>query len=180
MTTQTLPGYLAGTWTIDPVHSDVSFIVRHLGVSKVRGQFDTFEGQLVTGASPLESSVTATIQTASINTRNDQRDGHVRSEDFLDVATYPTMTFTSTGVRAHGEGLLVDGDLTLRGVTKSVTLEVEVNGFGDGGYEGTKVAGFSASTDINRKDFGITGGAAGAMVGEKITILLEIEAGKQA
>ncbi|WP_309110649.1 YceI family protein [Saccharothrix sp.] len=181
MTTQTvqIPGYIAGTWAIDPVHSDVSFVVRHLGISKVRGHFDTFEGQIVTAENPLESSVTAKIETASINTKNEARDAHVRNEDFLDVEKYPELTFTSTGVRANGEGFVVDGELTLRGVTKAVELELELNGFGDG-FEGAKVAGFSASTEISRKDFGVTGGAAGAAVGDKITILLEIEAVLQA
>ncbi|CAL9522899.1 Protein YceI [Actinosynnema sp. ALI-1.44] len=181
MTTQTvqIPGYIAGTWAIDPVHSDVSFVVRHLGISKVRGHFDTFEGQIVTAENPLESSVTAKIETASINTKNEARDAHVRNEDFLDVEKYPELTFTSTGVRANGEGFIVDGELTLRGVTKTVELELELNGFGDG-FEGAKVAGFSASTEISRKDFGVTGGAAGAAVGDKITILLEIEAVLQA
>ncbi|GAA1336972.1 YceI family protein [Saccharothrix algeriensis] len=180
MTTQhvQIPGYLAGTWAIDPVHSDVSFVVRHLGVSKVRGHFDTFEGTIVTAENPLESTVTAKIATASINTKNAQRDAHVKNEDFLDVDKHPELTFTSTGVRAHGEGFLVDGELTLRGVTKPVTLELELNGFGDG-MGGGKVAGFSASTEISRKDFGVTGGPAGAAVGDKITILLEIEASQQ-
>ncbi|GAA0211701.1 YceI family protein [Saccharothrix mutabilis subsp. mutabilis] len=181
MTTQTvqIPGYIAGTWAIDPVHSDVSFVVRHLGISKVRGHFDTFEGQIVTAENPLESTVTAKIETASINTKNEARDAHVRNEDFLDVEKHPELTFTSTGVRANGEGFIVDGELTLRGVTKTVELELELNGFGDG-FEGAKVAGFSASTEISRKDFGVTGGAAGAAVGDKITILLEIEAVLQA
>ncbi|MBW4717727.1 YceI family protein [Saccharothrix obliqua] len=170
-----IPGYIAGTWAIDPVHSDVSFVVRHLGVSKVRGHFDAFEGTIVTAENPLESTVNAKIETASINTKNGQRDAHVKNEDFLDVEKHPELTFSSTGVRAHGEGFLVDGDLTLRGVTKSVTLELEINGFGEG-MGGSTVAGFSASTDISRKDFGVTGGAAGAAVGDKITILLEIEA----
>ncbi|XVV06979.1 YceI family protein [Actinosynnema sp. CA-248983] len=181
MTTQTeqIPGYIAGTWAIDPVHSDVSFVVRHLGISKVRGHFDTFEGQIVTADNPLESSVTAKIETASVNTKNEARDAHVRNEDFLDVEKYPELTFTSTGVRANGEGFILDGELTLRGVTKTVELGLELNGFGDG-FEGAKVAGFSASTEISRKDFGVTGGAAGAAVGDKITILLEIEAVLQA
>ncbi|MGM1059611.1 YceI family protein [Saccharothrix sp. Mg75] len=180
MTSQTaIPGYLVGTWAIDPVHSDISFVVRHLGVSKVRGHFGTFEGTIVTAENPLESTVTAKIDAASIDTRNEQRDAHVRGEDFLDVEKFPELTFTSSGVRAHGEGFLVDGELSFHGVTKAVTLELELNGFGDGMSEGAKVAGFSASTEISRKDFGITGGPAGAVVGDKITILLEIEAAKQ-
>ncbi|MFI9814598.1 YceI family protein [Saccharothrix variisporea] len=181
MTTQTvqIPGYIAGTWAIDPVHSDVSFVVRHLGISKVRGHFETFEGQIVTAENPLESTVTAKIDAASINTKNEARDAHVKNEDFLDVEKFPELTFTSTGVRANGEGFIVDGELSLHGVTKAVELELELNGFGDG-FEGAKVAGFSASTEISRKEFGITGGAAGAAVGDKITILLEVEAVLQA
>ncbi|MEU4805256.1 YceI family protein [Actinosynnema sp. NPDC023587] len=177
MTSQTaqIPGYLVGTWAIDPVHSDVSFVVRHLGVSKVRGHFDTFEGTIVTAANPLDSTVNATISTASVNTKNEQRDAHVKGEDFLDAEKFPELTFASSAVRANGEGFLVEGELSLRGVTRAVTLELELNGFGEG-FEGAKVAGFSASTDISRKAFGVTGGPAGAAVGDKITILLEIEA----
>lgn len=174
-----IPGYLTGTWAIDPVHSDVSFVVRHLGVSKVRGHFGTFEGTIVTAENPLESTVEAKIDATSIDTRNGQRDAHVKGEDFLDVEKHPELTFTSTGVRARGEGFVVDGELTLRGVTKTVELGLEINGFGDGMGD-AKVAGFSASTEINRREFGVTGGAAGAVVGDKITILLEIEAVRQA
>ncbi|WP_419995195.1 YceI family protein [Streptomyces boninensis] len=175
-TATTIPGYLTGTWTIDPVHSDASFTVRHLGISKVRGRFDNVEGTIVTAENPLESTVTATIPAASVNTNNEQRDGHVRAEDFLDVENHPTLSFRSTGVRAEDEEtFLVDGELTLRGVTRPVTLKVELGGFGDG-LQGGKVIGLSGSTEINRKDFGITGGPAGAAVSEKITISLDIEA----
>jgi polyisoprenoid-binding protein YceI len=173
-----IPGYVTGTWTIDPIHSDVSFIVRHLGVSKVRGQFNTFTGEIVTHEDPLNSSVTATIDAASFHTRQEQRDNHVRSEDFLHVEEYPELSFVSTGVRHNGEEFLLDGDLTIRGVTKAVTLNMEINGFADA--NGGTVLGISASTDISRKDFGVTGGAAGAMVSDKIQILLEVEATKQA
>ncbi|MEV4312133.1 YceI family protein [Actinocrispum sp. NPDC049592] len=172
-----IPGYATGTWTIDPIHSDVSFIVRHLGVSKVRGQFNTFTGEIVTHEDVLSSSVTATIDAASFHTRQEQRDSHVRGEDFLHVEEYPELTFTSTGVRHDGEQFLLDGNLTIRGVTKPVTLNLEINGFGD--INGDKVLGISASTEISRKDFGVSGGAAGAMVSDKIQILLEIEAKRQ-
>lgn len=178
MTTQTdvIPGYVAGTWTIDSVHSDISFYVRHLGVSKVRGHFGEFEGTIVTAENPLESSVTAVIRTASVDTGNESRDAHVRNEDFLDVETYPEMTFTSTAIRAESPAVFqVDGELTLHGVTKPVTLELELNGFGTG-FDGNPLAGFSAATEISRGDFGVTGGAAGAAVGDKIRIALEIEA----
>src|SRR5258708_7115314 len=125
----TVPGYVAGTWTIDPVHSEVGFSVRHMMVSKVRGRFTRFSGQLVTGADPATSSVTAEIDMASIDTGNEQRDGHIRSADFFEVESYPTMTYRSTGVRVEGGKFVLDGDLTLKGVTKSVPLSLELNGF---------------------------------------------------
>jgi polyisoprenoid-binding protein YceI len=178
MTSQTevIDGYVAGTWIIDAVHSDVSFYVRHLGVSKVRGSFETFEGTIVTGENPLDSKVEAVIKTGSVNTKNEMRDNHVRGDDFLDVEQFPEMTFTSTAIRPKTSELFeVDGELSLKGVTKPVTLQLELNGFGTH-YEGHAIAGFSAATEINRSEFGVTGGAAGAAVGEKIRIALEIEA----
>lgn len=171
-----------GTWAIDPVHSTIGFSVRHLMVSKVRGTFDTFSGAIVV-AEDGTPSVTAEIAVDSINTRNEQRDAHVRSADFFNVEQYPTATFTSTGVRSDGDSYLVDGDFTLKGVTKPVTLELEFNGVNPGMGHG-EVAGFEASVVLNRKDFGIdidmpleTGGT---VVGDKITVTLEIEALKQA
>ncbi|MFI1097416.1 YceI family protein [Streptomyces sp. NPDC020917] len=178
MTSQTevIDGYVAGTWTIDTVHSDVSFYVRHLGVSKVRGSFEAFEGTIVTGENPLDSKVEAVIRTTSVNTNNEMRDNHVRSADFLDAEQFPDLTFTSTAIRPKTAELFeVDGELSLKGVTKPVTLQLELNGFGTH-YEGHAVAGFSAATEISRSEFGVTGGAAGAAVGEKIRIALEIEA----
>jgi polyisoprenoid-binding protein YceI len=179
MTTATkIPGYIAGTWDIDPVHSDVSFSVRHMMVSKVRGRFATFSGEIVTGEDVTGSSVTATIDATSIDTNNDQRNGHIRSADFFDVENHPTWNFTSTGVRTDGEDLVIDGNLTIKGVTKPVQLAVEVNGFGPDAYGGTR-AGFTASTSINRSDFGVDiampmdGG--GVVVGEKVQITLEIQ-----
>ncbi|GAB3879349.1 YceI family protein [Kibdelosporangium lantanae] len=174
--TVTIPGYVTGTWTIDPVHSDVSFIVRHLGVSKVRGQFNVFSGEIVTAENPLDSKVTVTIDADSFHTRNESRDNHVRGEEFLHVEEHPQLTFTSTGVRQDGEEFLLDGDLTIRGVTKPVTLNLEVNGFGQSPMNGAPVLGISASTEISRRDFEVHGGAAGAMVSDKIQILLEVEA----
>jgi polyisoprenoid-binding protein YceI len=170
-----IPGYITGTWTIDPIHSDVSFIVRHLGVSKVRGQFNNFSGEIVTAENPLDSTVTATIDADSFHTRQEQRDAHVKGEEFLHVEQHPELTFTSTGIRQEGEAFLLDGNLTVRGVTKPATLNLEINGFGEGPYG--PVLGISASTDISRKDFGVHGGPAGAMVSDKIQIILEIEAG---
>src|SRR5258708_33979666 len=105
-----LSGYVAGTWTIDPVHTDVSFSVRHMMVSKVRGRFSTFEGEIVTGENPLDSTVNATVDLRSIDTNNEQRADHIRSTDFFDVETTPAMTFGSTTARADGDGLPVEGD----------------------------------------------------------------------
>src|SRR6201981_3858919 len=115
-----IPGYVAGTWSIDPVHSEVGFAARHMMVSKVRGRFRTFSGQIVTAADPRESSVTAEIDLSSIDTGNEQRDAHIRSADFFEVETYPTMTYRSTGVRPHRDGFIVDGGVTLKGVRQEV------------------------------------------------------------
>ena len=175
-----IPGYIAGTWAIDPVHSEVSFVVRHMMVSKVRGRFDTFEGTIVTAEDPLASSVTATVDVSSINTGQEQRDAHIRSADFFEAEKHPTMTFTSTGVRADGGDFLLDGDLTIRGVTKPVTFKLEASGFGPDAYGGTRV-GFSATTEINRHDFGVSfngpipGVPGGVILSDKATIHLEIE-----
>jgi len=174
-----IPGYVAGAWDIDPAHSDVSFTARHMMVSKVRGQFRTFSGEIVTGARFEDSAVTATIQLDSLDTNNDGRDGDIRGERFLDVASYPTMTYQSTGVRRDSDSYVIDGDLTLHGVTKSVPLALELNGFGPDPYGGFR-AGYTAIATINRNDFGIDtklpmdGG--GVVVGEKIQVTLEIEA----
>src|ERR1700694_1439837 len=122
-----IPGFVVGTWDIDSVHSEVSFVVRHMVVSKVRGRFDKFEGVIVTAEDPLESSAEATISAGSVNTHQEQRDPHVRLGDFLDVDNHPDITFRLLAVRPGGEHFLVDGDLTIRGVTKPITLKLEVN-----------------------------------------------------
>ena len=178
-TSTSLPGYATGTWTIDPVHTDVSFTVRHMMVSKVRGKFHGVAGTIVLADDPLASTVDADIDLTTIDTGNAQRDDHIRSADFFEVEQHRAMQFRSTGVRAEGGDFVVTGDLTLRGVTKPVELALEVNGFTKDPYGGTR-AGFTASTQINRKDFGITidlpmdGG--GAVIGDKVQVLLEIEA----
>src|SRR5258708_38637745 len=126
----TMPGCLAGTWTIDPLHSEVGSPVRHMMVSKVRGKFSKFSGELVTAENPLTSSVTAEIDLSSIDTGAEQRDGHLRSPDFFDTENHPVMTYRSTGIRAKRDGYVVDGELTLKGGTKNVPLEPELNGLG--------------------------------------------------
>ena len=168
----------AGTWDIDPVHSDVSFAVRHMMVSKVRGRFGSFSGTIVTGEDLLGSTVTASIDVDSLDTGNEQRDGHVKSPDFLDAAQFPTLTFRSTGLRANGSDYTLDGELTLHGVTRPVSLDLEVTGSGPDAWGGTRV-GFAAAGTINRSDFGIDiavpldGG--GVVVADKIQIQLDVQ-----
>jgi polyisoprenoid-binding protein YceI len=177
----TVPGYVVGTWDVDTIHSEVSFVIRHMVVSKVRGRFDKFEATIITAENPLESSVEATIEAGSINTVQEQRDDHIRSADFLDAENHPNITFVSRSLRPAGEKFLLDGDLTIRGVTKPVTLEVEVNGFGPDAFGGTR-AGFTATTEIDRTDFGVSyngpiPGADNAMVlSDKVALHIEIEA----
>jgi polyisoprenoid-binding protein YceI len=174
-----IPGYVAGTWDIDPIHSDVSFTARHMMVSKVRGQFRTFSGEVITGARFEDSSVTATIQLDSLDTNNEARDADIRGERYLDVANHPTMTYQSTGVRRDGDAYVIDGELTLHGVTRSVPLALALNGFGPDPFGGFR-SGFTATATVNRNDFGIDtrlpmdGG--GVVVSEKIQVTLEIEA----
>jgi polyisoprenoid-binding protein YceI len=174
-----LPGYVAGTWTIDPVHTEIGFSVRHMMVSKVRGKFTKFDGDIVTAANPLDSRATTVIDLSSIDTGNGQRDDHLRSADFFDIANTPTMTYRSTGIRQDGDDYVVDGELTLRGVTREVPLKVELNGFCPDPSGGTR-AGFSATGEINRRDFGVNWNTAieagGVVVGDKVTLHLEVEA----
>ena len=178
-TTVNTTGLTAGTWAIDLAHSEVSFSVRHLMVSKVRGTFTKFEGALHIGEDPVNSSVEATIDLSSIDTRDANRDAHLRSADFFEVEKYPTMSFQSSGVRTTAHGFVVDGDLSLHGVTRPVELELEFNGVSADPWGGTR-AGFSAETEISRSDFGIDismpldGG--GVVVGDKVKVLLEVEA----
>jgi len=174
-----IPGYVVGTWDIDASHSTVGFSVRHMMVSKVRGYFREFSGEIVTAEDPAQSAVTATIDLSSIDTRQEQRDAHIRSADFFDADNHPQMTFRSTAVRTDGADWVLDGALTVKGNTRPVTLALELNGFGPDAYGGVR-AGFSAKTEINRNEFGVDikmpmdGG--GVVVGEKISVELEIEA----
>ena len=178
----TLPaGLTAGTWTIDPSHTAVTFSARHLMVSKVRGRFTGVTGAINIAEPAEQSSVSATIEMATISTDDEQRDGHLRSGDFLDVETHATMTFTSTAIRADGSDYVLVGDLTIKGVTKSVELELEFEGVEGDPWGGTRV-GFSAEGEINRKDFGMEWNVVletgGLLVGEKVKITLDVEAVK--
>jgi polyisoprenoid-binding protein YceI len=177
----TLPGLTPGTWTVDPSHSEVGFVVRHMMVSKVKGRFAKVDGTITVAENVLDSSVEATIDAASIDTRDENRDNHLRSSDFFEVETYPTLTFRSTGLRPNGEDFVLDGDLTIRGVTRPVSLDLEFNGAQPSPLApGKSAAGFSAETEISRKDFGLEWNVAletgGVLVADKIKIVLEIEA----
>jgi polyisoprenoid-binding protein YceI len=169
-----------GNWTVDQAHSTVEFVARHLMVTKVRGRFADYDAAITIGERPEDSRVDVTIRAASITTGDAARDGHLVSPDFLDAEQYPTITFTSNTVRATGSSTWnVDGDLTVHGVTKPVTLAVEFGGVATDPWEHTK-AFFSASTEFDRESFGLTwnqplaGG--GVLVGKKVRVELEIQA----
>jgi polyisoprenoid-binding protein YceI len=171
-------GLTTGTWSFDPAHSEVGFSVRHAGISKVRGSFKDVDATLTVGSSLEDSAITVTIRTASFTSGDENRDGHVKSPDFFDVEQFPEMTFVSTSHTGSGESYSITGDLTIRGITKSVVLEAEFNGVAVDPF-GTTRAGVSASTSISRKDFGLTWNAAleagGVLVGDKVTISIEAE-----
>jgi polyisoprenoid-binding protein YceI len=171
----------AGTWAIDPIHSSINFAVRHLVVGKTYGRFGKFSGAITIGEDGTPS-VRAEVDANSLDTGNEQRDAHVKAPDFFDAAQFSTATFVSTAVRADGDNYLVDGDFTLKGVTKPVTLALAFNGVSPGMGHG-EVAGFDASVVLSRKDFGVGGetllDGGGAIVGDKVTITLAIEALKQ-
>ncbi|MFV0318770.1 MAG: YceI family protein [Microbacterium sp.] len=185
MTTTTIdiPGYKVGTWVLDPSHSEVTFSVRHMMISKVRGTFGVKSATIVAAENPLETTVTASVDVTSVDTKDEGRDNHLRSADFFDIENHPTMDFRSTGVRIEDGDFLVDGDLTIRGVTKPVTFELEFGGFGTDPW-GNYKAGATATTIINREDFGLTWNTAletgGVLVGKDVTISLDLQANLQA
>jgi polyisoprenoid-binding protein YceI len=169
------------TWTIDPAHSVVELAVKHMMFSTVKGRFQNVAGTIVLGEADLSASaVTAEIDATSIDTGEAQRDGHLRSGDFLDVESFPTIAFRSTGVvpRGHNQFVVV-GDLTIRGVTREVSLEAELAGKGTDPWGGQR-AGFTASTTINRSDFGLTWNQAletgGVLVSDQVKINLDVQA----
>ncbi|MHC6177814.1 YceI family protein [Glutamicibacter sp. X7] len=166
----------AGTWTLDAAHSEISFTVRHAGISKVRGNFTEFDATLVVADTLEASSVEATVQVGSITTKDANRDGHLKGADFFDVEQFPTMEFRSTGVKGDEENFVLVGDLTIHGVTKQVELDVELGGQAVDAFGATR-AGFSASTKISRKEFGMTWNAAleagGVLVSDKVVIEVE-------
>jgi polyisoprenoid-binding protein YceI len=177
-----IPGYLAGTWDFDLAHTYVGFTVRHLVVTKVRGRFEDVEGHIVTAENPLDSTVEVNVDLNSVNTNNETRDNHLRSADFFEVEQFPKMTFRSTGVRQDGENFLLDGELTIKDVTRPITLNFEFEGFIADPWGGTRL-GASAKGEINRKDFnvsfeGVNDGI--AVVADKIELAIDIEAALRA
>jgi polyisoprenoid-binding protein YceI len=170
----------AGTWAIDPSHSSVDFVAKHLMVTKVRGTFGELEGTVVIGDTPEESSAEAVIKTASITTGDEKRDGHLRSPDFLDVENHPEMTFKTTRVESDGDGEgTVTGDLTIKGVTRPVTLKASFEGLAQDPWGGERAA-FSAVGEIDREAWGMTWNQAletgGVLVSKKVKLEIDVQA----
>ena len=171
---------VAGTWTLDKSHSSIEFVAKHLMVTKVRGAFTEFDGAIHIEEDPTKSWAEATIKTSSITTRDAKRDGHLTSGDFLEIESFPEMTFRSESLKHLKDNRYeAAGILTIKGVTKPVVLDVEYNGLGQSPW-GNEVAFFSASTEINREDFGMTWNQAlesgGVLVGKKVKIEIEAQA----
>ncbi|MEV8251041.1 YceI family protein [Microbacterium sp. NPDC076768] len=182
MTSIDIPGYRSGTWVLDPSHSEVTFSVRHMMISKVRGSFGVKSATLIAPENPLEAKVEASVDVTSVDTNDEGRDAHLRSADFFDTENFPTMEFVSTGTRVDGGDLVVDGNLTIKGITQPVSFELDFGGFGTDPY-GNYKAGASAKAVINREDFGLTWNAAletgGVLVGKDVTITLDLQGALQ-
>jgi polyisoprenoid-binding protein YceI len=168
-----------GVWNVDTSHSTVGFIARHLMIAKVRGHFATFSGTINVAENPLESTVEATVDLSSVDTGDSGRDEHLRSADFFTVDAHPQMTFRSTHLKEDGDDYVLFGDLTINGVTRDLELELEFEGVSGDPWGGTR-AGFTAATEVNRKDWGLEWNASletgGVLVGDKVKIQLDIEA----
>jgi polyisoprenoid-binding protein YceI len=177
---RTLPA--AGTWTIDTSHSTVGFSVKHLGISRTRGRFGTFEGTITIADRSEDSSVEVTIDAGSIDTRDDNRDTHLRSDDFFGVDAHPSLTYRSTGVHRHGDDWHVEGELTIKGVSRPVGLDVSFEGVGADPW-GNERAAFTATAEVDREDFGLTWNqvleTGGLLVGKKARIEIEVELVRQ-
>jgi polyisoprenoid-binding protein YceI len=170
-----------GTWNVDASHSRVGFVARHLMVSKVRGNFGTFDGTLTIAEDPLASKVEASAETASITTGDETRDGHVKSADFFDVEKFPNLSLVSTGIDKKGDDYVLHTEVTIKDITKPVDFDLEFDGVNGDPWGGTR-AGFTAEADVNRKDWGLTWNVAlesgGVLLSDKIKLQLEIEAVK--
>jgi polyisoprenoid-binding protein YceI len=180
--TSTIPGLVAGTYAIDPAHSEIGFTVRHL-MTKVRGTFKEYAGEIVVKDSLEESATNVTVELSSVDTRSEQRDGHLRSGDFFDVENSPKMSFASTALRPNGDDYVLVGELTIKDVSKPIELAVEFLGVEQNAY-GQTIIGFEAAASISRKDWGIDfnvpleGGK--LLVGDKVDIHLDVQAALQA
>jgi polyisoprenoid-binding protein YceI len=175
----TLPG--TGTYVIDPAHTEVGFVARHLIGTKVRGRFTEVSGTFTVAEQPEDSTLSAVVQASSIHTNQSMRDDHLRSNDFLDVPNHPTLTLVSTGLRRVDDThWVLTGDLTIRGVTKSVDFDLEFLGEGPSMQEGKTVVAFSATAGIDRRDFGVSFNSSlldgSVVVGNKVVIEVEVEA----
>ncbi len=171
------PDYIVGTWKLDPAHSELGFSVRHLAISKVRGVFEKFDVTIVTAENPADSTVEATVDVASVNTKQEARDNHLRTSDFFLADEYPTMTFRSTKIEGTPEHFVVTGDLTLRGVTKEIVITGEFGGISTA--NGVTKAGATATTTINRHDFGVSWNApleaGGFTLGDEVTVTMDLQ-----
>jgi polyisoprenoid-binding protein YceI len=170
-----------GTWNVDPVHSSVGFVARHLMVSKVRGRFGKFTGTITIADDPLKSKVEASADVASVSTGDENRDNHLKTADFFDIEKYPTVDLVSTGIDKDGDDYVLHTNLTVNGVTKPVDFELEFDGVSPDPWGGTR-AGFTAEADISRKEWGLefnmTLDTGGVVIGDKVKIEIEIEAVK--
>ncbi len=179
-TTTTTSPVTPGRWELDPSHSSVEFWARHLGLSKVRGRFNDFTAEITVGETLADTRFEATMTADSIETRFDMRDEHLRSADFLDIEKYPDLKFATTSIEAAGDDAYkATGVLSIRDTSRPVTLDIEIHGEVDDPMAGTKRAGFSASTEFDREDFGMTWNGAieiGGLVGKKVHIEIEGEA----
>ncbi|TCO35995.1 polyisoprenoid-binding protein YceI [Kribbella steppae] len=179
--TSTIPGLVAGTYAIDPAHSEIGFTVRHL-MTKVRGTFQEYAGDIVVKDSLEESTANVVVELGSVHTRSEQRDGHLRSGDFFDAENSPKMTFTSIALKPEGDDYVLAGELTIKNVTKPIELAVEFLGVDQNAY-GQTIIGFEASAQISRKEWGIDfnvpleGGK--LLIGDKVDIHLDVQAALQ-
>lgn len=183
MSNPTITGFPAGTWKLDAAHSELSFSVRHLAISKVKGKFEKFDVTVVTGEDAADAKITATVDVSSVNTGQADRDGHLRTGDFFLTDEHPTMEFESSKITQDGEHWIVEGDLTLRGVTKPVVLKGEFGGVIVNGY-GQTVAGAEFTTKIDRTAFGVNWNAAveagGLTLGNDVTVTFDLQVALQA
>lgn len=173
-----LPQLPTGTWNVDPTHTTIGFVARHMMVTKVRGKFTDYTASVEVAEQPLDSTVSFDVQMQSVDTGNADRDGHLRANDFFDIEQFPTMSFRSTRIAGDGDDYQIHGDLTIKGVTKAVVFDVEFEGLSNDPWGGTR-AGFEAKAVIDRTDYGVEFNApletGGVLLGDKVTIELDVQ-----